>query len=813
MGKFAATTTSFFTTSGDGDEAPVSENNQFIDRVYPDELEAIEKRRENINKSGTYSMPSIVRSKDDHRPHVHRNLSGLAFSGGGIRSACFNLGIIQALVKHDRLAYFDYLSTVSGGGYIGASLSLVLRRDGRRPNAEQCPLHFDSQHARKNELGDRIYSEPPALRHLRNQARYLDSRGALDYALIASLITRNALINAAGQSILLVILAMTGLALMLVFDALNLAKPIGRTIYPFGDQTAPAIAFGVWAFLFLILRVDTRTMFASVKRVTRERFRRLITWGTLLAAAAVIIWAVPWAVYHTRRLGQVLFGDQSASLAGVAAAGGVIYELAKVAGNTSSALKRTVSAAVLIVIGPLIVWCLFAAIAGWLWYGPLRSGGHYPFTLNAFTWLHDTVAPRSFPLVIEEPASITAAGDIVADARTLTLGGRFIGMLGLCAFLIGLFWFDSNINRTSMHGFYRDRLSKLFFFDVDGDGSVRQSAVLDVPGAQNKATPDRLKVSELFHPSQTGPYHLINTALNIQKAGDENRLRGRSADFFLFSPRWSGSRATGYCKTEDLEARDPALTFASAIAISGAAASSYMGTQTNRLASFSLALFNVRLGYWLPNPRLVALNKDIKWYDLGGTTPSLFFDELAGRLSADDEYVNVSDGGHIENLAAFELLRRCCKWIMICDAEADPKFEFPSLAKLVRMARTDLGVNITIDVADIRTGNDPAAKHFAIGTIRYPGDPADKPSGTLMYVKSSLAGLDEAFYLKQQPHFDKDFPHTSTADQFFDEQQFEAYRALGHHAATRLLEHLAANPSPELTPWSTPGPPTPVTRS
>ena len=782
------TTTSIFARA---DTLPMPENNQFIDRVYPDELDAIAKRRENLNSTLGYSLPPVVTCKNEHRPNVTRGLSGLAFSGGGIRSACFNLGVIQALAKFDRLAHFDYLSTVSGGGYIGASLSLMLRRPGRRPNLSELPLHFDSEHARKKELGVTIYSEPPALRHLRNQARYLDSHGAFDYALIASLVMRNALINAAGQSILLVVLALLGLALMLVCQGLGLARPVGDTIYPFGDGRTPAVAAIVWAFLFLILRVDTRSVFVSVKRVTRERFRRLITAGTLLAGGAVLVWAVPWAVYHTRQLGQMYFGDHSASLAGVAAAGGVLYELAKVVGNTPSAIRRTLSAAVLIVIGPIIVWCLFAAIAGWLWFGPLRSSGHFEFTTNAFAWLQRHVFPHGFPLVTKD----------ASDAATLTIGGRFVGLLGLCALLILLFWFDSNINRTSMHGFYRDRLSKLFIFDVDTDGAVRQNAVLEVTNSATKATPDRLKLSELFDDRQSGPYHLINTALNIQKANDENRLRGRSADFFLFSPRWTGSRATGYCQTADLEARDPTLTFASAIAISGAAASSYMGTQTNRLAAFSLALFNVRLGYWLPNPRLVAAKKPIPWYNLDGTAPSLFFDELTGRLSADDEYVNVSDGGHIENLAVFELLRRCCKWIVVCDAEADPKFEFPSLAKLVRLARTDLGVNITIDVSEIRPGNEADAKHFAVGTIRYPGDPADKPSGTFLYIKSSLAGRDEAFYLRQQPHFDKDFPHTSTADQFFDEQQFEAYRALGHHAATRLLEHLDANPTPDLTPW------------
>ena len=66
-----------------------------------------------------------------------RKLTALAFSGGGIRSATFSLGILQALAKNRMLHSFDYLSTVSGGGYIGAWLSALLHpRDGTTPTIE-----------------------------------------------------------------------------------------------------------------------------------------------------------------------------------------------------------------------------------------------------------------------------------------------------------------------------------------------------------------------------------------------------------------------------------------------------------------------------------------------------------------------------------------------------------------------------------------------------------------------------------------------------------------------------------------------------
>ena len=62
------------------------------------------------------------------REEQRRELTGLAFSGGGIRSATFNLGVLQALARLRLLKKFDYLSTVSGGGYIGSWLSAWVAR-------------------------------------------------------------------------------------------------------------------------------------------------------------------------------------------------------------------------------------------------------------------------------------------------------------------------------------------------------------------------------------------------------------------------------------------------------------------------------------------------------------------------------------------------------------------------------------------------------------------------------------------------------------------------------------------------------------
>ena len=93
------------------------------------------------------------------------------------------------------------------------------------------------------------------------------------------------------------------------------------------------------------------------------------------------------------------------------------------------------------------------------------------------------------------------------------------------------------------------------------------------------------------------PYHLINAALNIQGSDYANR-RGRNADFFLFSPLYIGSEATGYIGTIEHE-RKTALDLPTAMAISGAAFSSNMGASSIRALTATLALLNIRTGYWL----------------------------------------------------------------------------------------------------------------------------------------------------------------------------------------------------------------------
>lgn len=177
--------------------------------------------------------------------------------------------------------------------------------------------------------------------------------------------------------------------------------------------------------------------------------------------------------------------------------------------------------------------------------------------------------------------------------------------------------------------------------------------------------------------------------------------------------------------------------------------------------------------------------------------PLAFVREMLSKLDEKRRWVNVSDGGHIENLATIELLRRRCKYIIIGDGEADPNLHFNGLATLIRCARIDLGIHIDIDLDPIRlrksTKRDDegavSAAHWALGTITYPARDGNGQLeiGYLLYLKSSFTGEeDEA--IREYRNRNPTFPHQSTADQFFDEDQFEAYRALGQHIAEGALK-------------------------
>jgi hypothetical protein len=361
-------------------------------------------------------------------------------------------------------------------------------------------------------------------------------------------------------------------------------------------------------------------------------------------------------------------------------------------------------------------------------------------------------------------------------------------MLAIALLAALLNWLLLDINRSSPHGFYRDRLSRLFLFRLDERDVVPQ---------------DGTRLSELNQKGSYAPYHILNTTLNMN--GDPTaQARRRPYDFFFFSKHFCGGPKTDYCRTTDMEDADSHLNLGTAMAISAAAAGPNMGQTTKKSLVFIMALLNIRLGYWAPNPSKVnesgktaALRR--RWRRPGFRQ---LLAEALGRVRPDTPLVNLSDGGHLENLAIYELLRRRCRVIVAVDGEADPDMTFGGLATLQRLARTDLGVSIDIDTSELELNEERlSGRHVAIGTIDY----GDDGVGHLVYVKLSATGDEETDirkYRKDHPTF----PHQTTADQYFDEVQFEAYRALGEHVGEGALAQIRERLDPVARHWASTGP-------
>ncbi len=310
----------------------------------------------------------------------------------------------------------------------------------------------------------------------------------------------------------------------------------------------------------------------------------------------------------------------------------------------------------------------------------------------------------------------------------------------------------------TLHEYYRDKLATAYL-------------------KENKEDPN-IKMSELARTDSKAPYPIINTAINLP--GSENKeLRGRDSDFFAITPHYIGSVSTGYCKAEAMEEVHEDMDLASAVATSGAAISPHMGMKTKRPVSKIMSAANLRLGMWLPNPRVVAE---------GGSPGALSrwrgkYREFRGRLDETANHVNLADGGFVENLGVYELLRRQCNFIVAVDGECDEGRTCAALTKAIRLAKIDFGVNIDIDFSALNIDDEGISQdHFAFGTISYPAN----KTGYLLYIKSSVTG-NESSYVKEYREHNPTFPHQTTADQLFDEEQFEAYRALGEHAMDDLF--------------------------
>jgi len=148
-------------------------------------------------------------------------------------------------------------------------------------------------------------------------------------------------------------------------------------------------------------------------------------------------------------------------------------------------------------------------------------------------------------------------------------------------------------------------------------------------------------------------------------------------------------------------------------------------------------------------------------------------------------------------------VRRRCRLVVCVDTSADKLHEFGDLGRAVRKCQTDFNVAIEIDVRRLQQLDARTEAYCVAGTIHYDG----KRKGTLLYIKPSLTGREEVgIYNYARTH--PDFPHQSTVDQWFDEAQFESYRALGRHIGGTVFSAVEARLSAHAllrTPGEKPG--------
>ncbi len=638
-------------------------------------------------------------------PPPSDDLIGVAFSGGGIRSATFNLGVLQALEKSGLLRHVDYLSSVSGGGYAASCYTWLRAQLG---NAATSAAVFAAP------LADGSGS---VLDWLRGHGKFLVShRGFSIWTLIAS------------------ILAAT------FINVLVLGPPLVLTVYAMTLNWLP-VDWPPWLML-----PGTHALHGH------HGYWLLMVAGVACLALFPVV--------------AIVF----AFVAGVPNVAGVrrIDALRVFMG------RLIVFGPVLIVIGLIPMAAMLGEMAEHFFVSPHAHaiGKHLSYLAPALTGIASILADRR------------KSGDSSGRLTTIGLSLLVYALLILCyhiavqidlaraPLLLGLvvlsivLAFVVDINRVSIHAYYRARLSDTFLPRVH----------------ENPADPGNFVLTHVV-PETGAPLHLINTTLNTTSSANE-RLRSREGACFFFSPLFAGSTPTGFRRV-DSYLRHP-MTLSNAFTTSGAAIDPDMYATKARAVSFLMALFNVRLGLWTHNPRLAHQRDPLRpWWWL------FIAREMLGiGLDEKRRHVRLSDGGGFENLGIYELIRRRVRWLIVTDAGADPLLTLSDLGRAIERVRVDFGAQIDLN-ADLlyhQRDEELMEQPFVLGTILY----ADGRSGNILYVRPTLCkNLSADIYAYWRAH--PAFPDEPTSEQFFDEPQFEAYRALGFETFTRLLDKAPAS--------------------
>ena len=697
------------------------------------------------------------------------NLTGLAISGGGIRSSTFALGVLQALARRGWLEKFDYLSTVSGGGYIGSALTWFLHKTDCGLGPEDFPFgtrrHNREVAGKLLAGGDRDKSS--VLRWLRQHAGYLTPGDGIDIASFVAVVLRGTFLSLLVYFPMLVIIM-----LALLWLSANVF-PQGTALGALGDfSLLVVLATGGTALLLLASIGYSIGTWRSEPPgdARRSAFwywirRHYEIWAGRMLIAVCALAVVITLPFVTRVLDH-WFGF--ATSGGGTLIAGISTALGVASGVGAFIKTQRVPRGLLVGVGAVL-----------LGYGLLLLG-------------------------------YQSADYLLSNPHVLLIGWPVrnwlvIAALAVVSLIVG---YLANLNYISIHRYYRDRLMEAFMPSpkiITGNEDSPTGPAVEANSAH---------LSEfLDSKNPRGPYHIINTNLVLVES-EIPKFRGRGGDNFILTPGYCGSNATGWARTADW--MGGRMTLATAMAISGAAANPHTGVggqgdTRGQALSFLMALLNISMGYWARKPTLqypgqarwkAVLRSPIPNFLKPGIWDLISLQKLNER----SDFLMLSDGGHFENLAFYELIRRRCRVILVCDGAADPDFSFDDLANALEKVRTDFGVAIDLNSESLqplvpRNKRDDSVgvgqeadvvrarfseRGYVRATIHYPDD----TEGTLIYLKTSFPhGLPADLYGYRLAH--PAFPDEPTADQFFDEKQFEAYRELGYQLASTMMDSKA----------------------
>jgi hypothetical protein len=891
-------------------------------------------------------------------PEQPDQLKGLALSGGGIRSATLSLGVLQAIAmthrdasapaiaaaggdgppqsfKQSLLSDFPYLSTVSGGGYIGSFLCSLFIPGRLSPSPEGTPKAVAAA-AAADDAVKVLCNEPPGrvravlpntaspmkqarapsgrthdallqapLAWLRDNGRYLTPTGNGDAFYAGSLALRNvasihyvvgaatlaafaflALLEAwigridtgwayAGlasgslvggwwvspifllvAAILAIWVIPAGAAFWIPYPGRKNGEcsPLNWACAAFlggvilfavaGIKWTPALHGGdrilhglPWwyasavALIGLLMFLGYRWSTANVN-LLRYRATRSLSLGLQIAAGLLAIAAIDslaHVLYHWMTCGDATgTPGKIATLATPAgAAGALVWVIRKIA--LTSGPKKSPSwiakiplqwifgiAGVTLLALLATTWALITVVL--IWQGqPLDT------TANDI-WPFAHAAQACGPAVAKWPPHIAATPVPALPAAIVACVGLILS--------IAFGWFPSFINLSSLQSFYAARLTRAYlgasngqrFRPADADpGTSRKRA-----GAAEPLPSDQVSLDAFLSNGQLAthaPLQLINVTMNnTDDPGEQLVQRDRKGQPIVVTPRGfsvdGGSIVTFTSGDTRLEL-DRTLSLGQWTGISGAAASTGLGRQTSLGLALLLGAANIRLGSWwksgLGNTALGPADRAVNWVF---PTQTYLFDEFTAKfhgLARDYQYL--SDGGHFENTAAYELLRpeRQVEFILLCDHGADRGYGFEDLANLIRLVRIDMQIDLVVDTGitqddelkkwfgvpeDFRNvckceGANPAARAEPDAN----GQPRREPVAILLHAKRGHPSATQAWVVVLKPRVRRDsaadviqyalthptFPQETTGDQFFDEAQWESYRKLAFDNASHLL--------------------------